>query len=141
MASTVLVAQVPRPAVSVLLPTPVAPPAHRSLLSAFGPLLAAERGLGWGKKVVRPYGRFPSSYPLATDATPSLGGVFLALGHDFCTENPASTTLSSTPTEPCHRLFTFFLLAISMTYAPGALPARHPSRILVRGPESGISEG
>ncbi len=38
----------------------------------------------------------------------SLGGVFLALGDDFGTENPASRTLSTTPPKPRHRLFNFF---------------------------------
>ena len=59
----------------------------------------------------------------------------------FGTENPALWTLFATPANRCHRRFTFFLLAISTTYALGALLARHPSRILVRGPESEISEG
>ena len=71
----------------------------------------------------------------------SLGGVFLALRHDFGTENQASRTLSGTPAKPCHRLFTFFLLTVSTTYAPGPPIALNPSPILVRGPESEISEG
>ena len=70
----------------------------------------------------------------------SLAGVFLALGHDFGTENLASRTLFTTPANRCHRLSTFFLLTISTTYALGPLLTPHPSRMLVRGPESEISE-
>ena len=63
------------------------------------------------------------------------------LGHDFRMENPASRTLFTTPPNPCHRLFTFFLLTVSTFYAPGPPIALNPSPILVRGSESEISEG
>ncbi len=67
-------------------------------------------GLGVGQK---------SAVPTADPAFPgsiySLGSVFLALGHDFGTENLASRMLSTTPAKPCHRLFTFFLLTTSTT--------------------------
>ncbi len=66
-------------------------------------------GLGMGRtssKDQRPI-------PLGGHSHYSLGGVFLVLGHDFGTENRASRTLFTTPAKPCHRLFTFFLLAIS----------------------------
>ena len=105
---------VARPAVLrlVLRPrTPVVLPGARSPL-------AAERGMGWGKKIGRANGR---SRPLVlrhNAATIPLGGVFLALGHDFDTENRACRTLFSTPAKPGHRLLQFFLLAISTTYAP-----------------------
>ncbi len=78
--------------------------------------------------------------PLPHTSHRSLGGVFLALGYGFRAENRASRTLFTTAAKRCHRLFTFSLLAISMTYAPGPLLTSHPSRILVRGPENEISE-
>ena len=64
---------------------------------------------GWGgEEIGRANGRCPSSYSLATNATLSLGGVFLALGRDFGTQNPASRTLFSTPAKPGDRLCRFF---------------------------------
>ena len=95
-----------------------------------------------GQEIGRANGRSPlCGHSPLTPSTLSLGGVLLALGHDFGTENRASKTLSSTRAKPCHRLFTFFLLPVSTTYAPRPLLAPHLSRILVRGPESEISEG
>ncbi len=87
-------------------------------VAAFGtrPLPAAERGLGWGKKSAVLTADPPLFSPLAHASNHSLVGVILSLGHDFGTENPALWTLFSAPKEPCHRLFTFFLLAISTTY-------------------------
>ncbi len=98
-------------------------------------------GPGAGQEIGLSYGRSPSSYSLATNATPSLGGVFLALGHDFGTQNPASRTLFSSPEKRGHRLFTSFLLPVSTTYPLGPLLTLNPSLILVRGPESEISDG
>ena len=115
---------------------------HRIPVVSFGARTApsARTGLGVGQKIGRANGRCRSSYWVATNATPSRGGAFFALGHDFCTENPASRTLFTTPANRCHRLFTFFLLAISTTYALGLLPTPHASLILVRGPETAIWE-
>ena len=45
------------------------------------------------------------------------------------------------PPNPGHRLFRFFLLPISTTYAPGPLLTPNPCRILVRGPESETAGG
>ena len=60
-------------------------------------------GLGVGQKsaVLTADPPFPGSIY-------SLGSVFLALGHDFGTENPASRMLSTTPAKRCHRLFNIF---------------------------------
>ena len=89
---------------------PVAP-AQRSFLSALG---RSQRPSGaWGGAKNRPSQR-PTPLFLAAPHH-SLGGVFLALGHDFRTENAASRTLFTTPVNLHHRLFTFFLLTISTT--------------------------
>ena len=80
-------------------------------------------GAGVGKKIGRHNGRSPSSWPLSAPLPPFASRRFprarTALRYGFGTENPVERTPSSTPSKLCHRLFTFFLLAISTTYAPG----------------------
>ena len=99
-------------------------------------------GLGWGKKSAVPTVDLPLPRPhLPPFARLRFPFPRTALQHGFGTANPASGTLFNTPAKGGHRLFTFFLLAISMTYASGSLPTSHPSFILVRGPETEIAEG
>ena len=88
----------------------------------------------WGHEIGRPNGRFPSFWPLQPFAR-------TALRHGFGMESLALRTLFTTPANRCHRLFTLFLLAISTAYVPRPLLTPHPSRMLVRGPESEILEG
>ena len=64
-----------------------------------------------------------------------------ALGHDFGTENRASRTLSSTTAKPGHRPFRFFSPHDLNDLRPRPLLVPHLSSILVRGPETEISEG
>ena len=106
---------------------------------------AVERSLRWGKKSAVPTADFPSFRPSPAQLPPFARQRFscarTALRHGFGTENRASRTLLTTPAKRRHRLFTFFLLAASTTYVRGPLLTHNPSPILVRGPESGISEG
>ena len=102
---------------------------------------AAERGLGWGKKSAVLTADSPLPDPFLHTSYHSLQDVFLALGHDFGTENPASKRLFTTPVNLRHRLCTLFFLAVSTTCAPRPPLVLNPSPILVRGPESEISEG
>ena len=71
--------------------------------------------------------------PLTDHSYHSPGSVFLALGHDFGTQNLASPALFTTSPNPGHGLCQFFLLPISTTYAPGPFLTPNPCRILVRG--------
>ena len=93
-------------------------PAHRSLLSALGRSQRAS-GVWGGAKIGRANGRSPSFWPLSAPLPPSARRRFpratTALRYDFGAENPVERTLSSTPSKPCHRLFTFFLLTASTT--------------------------
>ena len=83
--------------------------------------------------------------PLSGHSPLSLGGVFFALGlrYDMVLARRIRSKghFPAPPQNLRHRLFTFFLLAASTTYVRGPLLAHNPSPILVRGPESGISEG
>ena len=64
------------------------------------PLLATDRGLGWGQTVAP-----TADPPLPDHSYHSLGSAFLALGHDFGTENLASPALFTTSPQPRSRLF------------------------------------
>ena len=76
---------------------------------------------------------------LSTSTT--LQGVFLALRHDFGTQNLASPALFTPPNPGGHGLFRFFQFPISTTYAPGSLLTSNPCRILVRGPNTQTGGG
>ena len=104
----------PDTAVSVLLPTPAPPPdTGRSFRRSAAPSCRVGPGFGLKPAVPTPDSRFPAT-PLPF-ARRRFSFARTALRHGFGMENPASRTLFSTPANRCHRLFTFFLLAISTT--------------------------
>ena len=73
-------------------------------LLALGPLPAAERGLGWGQESAAP----TADPPLPDHSYHSLGSAFLALGHDFGTQNLASPALFTTSPTPVTDFADFF---------------------------------
>ena len=89
-----------------------------------------------GQEIGRPNGRFPSFWPLQPFARRRFSFARTALRHGFGTENPVSRTLFNTPAKRGHRLFRFFLLFISTTYACGPLLPPQPVPYSGTGPRS-----